>query len=200
MPLSDGAGGPITTPLPLSAFEHENARQSLLEHFGAVTLEPFGCANLPLAIKAAGAIIEYLTQTQRGSLRELDSLNTYSTRLIYDPGLPDPAEFGAFPGVVGWGSPGLSLFSTVDLTRTPMGGRLLRRWLGQPLLDISELIRRQDAVGFFHSNLMRRENTLALLSRITDLERVLNRIRTGVASPRELLGLKSSLEGGLGPP
>ena len=199
MPLSDGAGGPITTPLPLSAFEHENARQSLLEHFGAVTLEPFGCANLPLAIKAAGAIIEYLTQTQRGSLRELDSLNTYSTGSFMTLDYQTRRNLELFQGGR-WGSPGLSLFSTIDLTRTPMGGRLLRRWLGQPLLDISELIRRQDAVGFFHSNLMRRENTLALLSRITDLERVLNRIRTGVASPRELLGLKASLEAASGLP
>ena len=197
--LSNGAGGPITTPLPSSAFEHENARQSLLDHFGVVTLEPFGCANLPLAIKAAGAIVEYLTRTQRGSLRELDSLNTYSTGSFMTLDYQTRRNLELFQGGR-WGSAGLSLFSTIDLTRTPMGGRLLRRWLGQPLLDIGELTGRQDAVGFFHSNLMRRENTLALLSRITDLERVLNRIRTGVASPRELLGLKASLEAAAGLP
>ena len=197
--LSDGSGGPITTPLPLSAFDHENAHRSLLDHFGVVTLEPFGCANLPLAIRAAGAIVEYLTQTQRGSLKELDSLNTYSTSSFMTLDYQTRRNLELFQGGR-WGSDGLSLFSTIDLTRTPMGGRLLRRWLGQPLLDIGELTRRQDAVGFFHSNLMRRENTLALLSRITDLERVLNRIRTGVASPRELLGLKASLEAAAGLP
>ena len=193
MSSPDGDDGPVTTALRLSAFEHENARQSLLNHFGVTTLEFFGCANLPLAVRAAGAIIEYLAQTQRGSLRELDSLSTYSTGSFMTLDYQTRRNLELFQGGR-WGNGGLSLFSTIDLTRTPMGGRLLRRWLGQPLLDIGELTRRQDAVSFFHSNLMRRENTRDLLSRITDLERVLNRIRTGVALPRELLGLKASLE------
>ena len=79
-----------------------------------------------------------------------------------------------------------------------MGGRLLRRWLGQPLLDIEELTRRQDAVAFFHDSLLIRESTMTLLSQVTDLERVMNRIRLGVAAPRELASLKASLEAASG--
>ena len=189
-----GADGEYTvTPFSSSAFDYENARQLLLDHFGVITLEPFGCAGLPLAVRAAGAVLEYLTQTQRGSLEELDSLNTYSTSAFVNLDHQTRRNLELFQGGR-WGTTGPSLYSTLDLTRTPMGGRLLRRWLGQPLLDIDELDRRQDAVAFFHVNLLRRENTLDLLSQITDMERVLNRVRLGVATPRELVTLKTSLE------
>ncbi len=189
-----GAGGEYTvTPFASSAFDYENARQLLLDHFGVITLEPFGCAGLPLAVRAAGAILEYLIQTQRDSLQELDSLSTYSTSTFVNLDHQTRRNLELFQGGR-WGATGPSLYSTLDLTRTPMGGRLLRRWLGQPLLDIDELGRRQDAVAFFHVNLLRRENTLDLLSRITDMERVLNRVRLGVATPRELVTLKMSLE------
>ena len=72
-------GGYTITPFAPSAFEYENSRQAILDHFGVVTLEPFGCANLPLAVGAAGAVVEYLGQTRRSSLGELAALNTYST-------------------------------------------------------------------------------------------------------------------------
>ena len=186
-------GGFAATPLPMSVFEHGIARQLLLDHFGVVTLEPFGCAGLPLAIRAAGAVLEYVSRTQRSSLEQLDSLGTYSTSSYMTLDQQTRRNLELFQGGR-WGSGGPSLFSTLDLTRTPMGGRLLRRWLGQPLLDMGELIVRQDGVAFFHGNLMRRENTVGLLSRVSDLERVLNRIRLGVAVPRELVTLKASLE------
>ena len=195
--LGAGAGEYTVTPLHQAIFDYENARQLLLDHFGVVTLEPFGCANLPLAVRAAGAIVEYLTQTQRSSLGELDTLNTYSTSAFMTLDHQTRRNLELFQGGR-WGSVGPSLYSTLDLTRTPMGGRLLRRWLGQPLLEIDGLTRRQDTVAFFHTNLLRRETTLTLLSQITDLERVLNRIRLGVAAPRELVTLKASLEAASG--
>ena len=187
-----GAGEYTVSTLSPSAFEHGSARQLLLDHFGVVTLEPFGCAHLPHAVRAAGAIVEYLTQTQRGSLGEIDTLNTYSNDTFMTLDHQTRRNLELFHGGR-WDSGGPSLYSTLDLTRTPMGGRLLRRWLGQPLLDLVELTRRQDAVAFFHGNLLRREHTLSLLSRFTDLERVLNRIRLGLAAPRELEALKTSL-------
>ena len=170
------------TPMPQSAFDYENARQTLLDHFGVATLEPFGCAGLPLAVRAAGAIVRYLLETQLSSLGELSSLSTYSTSNFMTIDVQTRRNLELFQEGR-WGTSGPSLLSTLDLTRTPMGGRLLRRYVGQPILELEELISRQEGVSFFHSNLLRRENSLGLLSRIGDLERILNRIRTFVPPP-----------------
>ena len=175
-----------------SIFHPEEARQRLLEHFGVVTLEPLGCENLPQAIGAAGAVVDYLSQTQPISLKEITSLKTYSTTtfMSLDPQTQRNLELfqsgrcGANP---------LSLLSVLDLTRTPMGGRLLRKWLGQPLLDLTQLGKRLEGVALFHVNLLRRQRTRECLSDIVDLERLLSRIRLNTASPREVVTLKKGL-------
>ena len=185
--------GRMVTPLPASAFALESARRVLLDHFQVVTLESFGCAGLPLAAGAAGAIVEYLGQTQRGALTELRGLSTYSTGSFMVLDTQTRRNLDLFKANR-WDGTGPTLYSCLDLTRTAMGGRLLRRWLGQPLLDVQELQRRQEAVAFFHSALARRERTLALFSKIADLERAINRVRLGVAAPREVLSLQAGLE------
>ena len=193
----EGWSGEYTvTPLPVRSFQLENARRALLDHFAVVSLEPFGCESLPLATRAAGAIVDYLSQTQRDSLGELTGLNTYSTSSYMTMDRQTRRNLELFEGGR-WGTGGPSLYSTLDLTRTPMGGRLLRRWLGQPLRDIQELVHRQDAVEYFHANIAVREQVTGTLARISDLERVSNRIRLGVAAPRELVGLKGGLEAAL---
>ncbi len=173
-------------------FELETARQLLLDHFGASSLEGYGCAHLSLAIRAAGAIIHYLGETQKGALGQLTRLSTYTTEsfMILDPQTRRNLElFHTFrQGTAG------SLLSIIDLTKTAMGGRLLRRWLGQPLLDITQLNQRLDAVAWFHDSAGRRTKTLTSLSQIADLERLINRIKSGIATPREVISLRRSLE------
>ena len=78
-----------------------------------------------------------------------------------------------------------SLLSIIDLTKTPMGGRLLKKWLGQPLLDIKQLERRQQAVTWFQSP--QRAEVISLLSKLSDVERLINRVRAFIATPRELV-------------
>jgi DNA mismatch repair protein MutS len=85
-----------------------------------------------------------------------------------------------------------SLLSVIDLTRTPMGGRLLKKWLGQPLLDTGKLEQRQQAVSCFHSP--RRTEVTSLLGKLSDIERLINRVRADIATPRELVALRRSLE------
>ncbi|GAH00023.1 unnamed protein product, partial [marine sediment metagenome] len=87
-----------------------------------------------------------------------------------------------------------SLLSIIDLTRTAMGGRLLRRWLGQPLLDIKELNKRQDAIAWFTDNTLARRQAISLLGEVADIERLINRVKGGIAVPRELIALRRSLE------
>jgi len=174
-------------------FESEAACQLLLDHFGASSLEGYGCAHLPLAIRAAGAIVHYLGQTQKGALEQLTRLATYSTQsfMALDPQTRRNLElFQSIRLGITTGS----LLSVIDMTKTAMGGRLLRKWLGQPLLDITLLEQRLDAVAWFYSGAGRRAKAIALLGQIADLERLVNRIGGGIANPRELIALRRGLE------
>jgi len=174
-------------------FELEVAQKTMLDHFGVATLDGFGCGHLPLSIRAAGAIIYYLQETQKGVLGQLSRLTTYSTDafMALDVQTQRNLElfFSSRSGTVGG-----SLLGVIDLTRTAMGGRLLKRWLGQPLLDITELNKRQDAIGWFCDNTLARNQTISLLGEVADLERLINRIKGGIAAPRELVALRRSLE------
>ncbi len=93
-----------------------------------------------------------------------------------------------------YGNASGSLLSAIDLTRTAMGGRLLKKWLGQPLLDITELTRRQDATTWFTDNTLARNQVITLVNGVVDLERLINRVRGEIAIPRELVTLRHSLE------
>jgi len=173
-------------------FELEPASQLLLEHFGTTSLEAYGCSRLPLATGAAGAIIRYLQDTQRGSLAQITALSTYNTEsyMVLDPQTRRNLElFRTF----GHGTNG-SLLSVVDRTETSMGGRLLQRWLGQPSLDISAIKQRLDAVSWFHGSAGRRAKVAASLGQVADLERVINRVRSSIVQSREMVSLRRSLE------
>lgn len=184
--------GPSVTPLEPNLLSSDTARRNLLEHFHVGTLEAFGCENLPLATQAAGGLLGYLQDTQKDTIVHLTSFNTYTPEryMNLDPQTRRNLELfnaGRFGG-------GTALIDILDQTRTPMGGRLLRRWLGQPLLDKVELERRLDVVDWLHTSSTRREETSKLLASISDLERLVNRIYSGVALPRELVTLRHSLD------
>ncbi|MCI0787095.1 MAG: DNA mismatch repair protein MutS [Chloroflexi bacterium] len=186
-----GGFGHITS-LDPEAFRLDAARRALLDHYGILSLEAFGCEDLPLAIRAAGAIVHYLAQTQKAGNVRLANLAVYSTSgymtldtqtrrnlELFQAGRQDSREH--------------SLLATLDQTRTAMGGRLLRRWLGQPLLELEELERRLDAVQFFFDDGFRRSNTGSLLAQIPDLARIMGRVNANIVAPRELLALKTGL-------
>jgi DNA mismatch repair protein MutS len=174
-------------------FELEVAGQTLLDHFGVASLEGYGCAHLPLAVSAAGAIIHYVAETQKGGLGQLTRLATYSTDNFMALDVQTQRNLELFQSARTGATAG-SLLSVIDLTRTPMGGRLLKRWLGQPLLDLPELIRRQDAIGWFVDRSLARNQTISRLGGVADLERLINRVRGEIAIPRELVTLRRSLE------
>ena len=185
--------GTMLTPLAADAFHADWARETLLRHFGVASLESFGCEGLELAVRAAGAVIDYLEQTQRSAVGQINTLYTYSTAdyMVLDAQTRRNLEL--YEGGR-WGSVNASLLSVLDVTRTSMGGRLLRRWLGQPLLDVERLVRRQDAVEWFHRSALRRERVVLLLEAVSDMERLVNRVRGHSATPRDLVGLANSLE------
>ncbi|MBC7227694.1 MAG: DNA mismatch repair protein MutS [Thermoflexales bacterium] len=181
------------TPYPAYRFEPGTARQSLLDHFGVATLEGFGCEGKPLAIRAAGAILQYLQETQKGALAQLATLRTYSTDrfLVMDPTTRRNLELTESlreRRVQG------SLLGVLDRTLTPMGGRLLRARIAQPLVDREEIERRLDEVERFVQDGVLRARVREALRDMPDLERLVNRVVGGVATPRDLVGIRRALE------
>jgi DNA mismatch repair protein MutS len=174
-------------------FSREVVMDTLLQHFHATTLEGYGCAHLPLAISAAGALIHYVGETQKEALPQLTRLTTYSTESFMVLDGQTCRNLEVFRGGR-WGESPQSLLAIMDLTKTSMGGRLMKNWLGHPLLDIVELKERQDIVAWFYHDSLVRQEILSILKEIADVERIINRVRSGKVIPRELLTLRDSLE------
>ena len=174
-------------------FDMNHALDTLYRHFGVSTLDGYGCGHLPLAICAAGAILAYIKETQPAVLGHLTALSTYSTESFMALDYQTQKNLELFQSSR-LGTAEGSLLSVIDMTRTPMGSRLLKRWLGQPLLDITELVKRQDAIAWFLSNSAVRKQAISSLSKLADIERLINRVRSNLSTPRELLSLKHSLK------
>ncbi|MGC8786302.1 MAG: DNA mismatch repair protein MutS, partial [Anaerolineae bacterium] len=174
-------------------FDLGNAQHALLEHFGVASLDGYGCAGLPLAISAAGAIVQYLQETQKATLQQLTQLSTYSTQafMTLDAATRRNLELMS---TIRSGTVRGSLLGVLDDTQTAMGSRLLRQWLSQPLLDVAALERRLDGVQAFYDDIPRRTALRALLKRIADMERLTNRVVQRIATPRDLIGLRDSLQ------
>ena len=183
----------VLTPRDTASFSPHMAHRVLLEHFGVASLDAYGCEGRDLATAAAGAIVGYLGETHRAALGQLVGLRTYSSDdfMVLDPQTRrnlDLFQSGR------WGERQDSLVAVLDTTKTPMGARLLRRWVAEPLLDLAALGRRHDAVGWFQESTVRRQRLQADLGEVADLERALHRIGAGVALPREVVALRRSLE------
>jgi len=185
--------GVCVTALEPQAFEVARAREALCQRFRVATLEGFGCAHMDLALRAAGAIVHYLGQTcpqALEGLREPSPLSP-SSLLGLDPDtcrhleLLRNARTGEVTGSLLW---------ALDRTRTPMGGRLLRRRLLQPLADLRAIEERLDRVEALVRSPQLRRRLHQLLGRIGDVERLVARLRHRTATPRELLSLAEALQ------
>ena len=176
-----------------STFDERDARERLLSHFGVHSLEPFGCQDMPLAISAAGAVLAYLQETQRGALTQIQTLATRQTAetMILDPQTVRTLEL--FEGSSGGTREG-SLLGLLDTTQTPMGRRLLRQWLGRPLLNRAAITERHDNVEALVDDPMLRARLRAAMHGLPDLERLINFIRTGGAAPRDIVAVRHGLD------
>jgi DNA mismatch repair protein MutS len=174
-------------------FDLETARQAVLDHFGVRSVDGFGLAGQPLALRAAGGLLHYLTETQRARLEQLTSLRTYSTLqfMTLDPATRRNLELTE---TLRWGAIQGSLLGVLDATVTSMGGRLLRRWINQPLLDLAQLNERLDTLEALYDDTPARTRLRILLKDVADLERLTSRVVQGIARPRDLLGICRSLE------
>ena len=184
---------PSITQLGREALDDELAAEELLRHFGASTLEAYGCARLPFAVCSAGAILRYLGENQPAVLPQVTQLSTSdgTAWMTLDPQTQRNLEL--FEAGRRGGREG-SLLSIIDETRTPMGARLLRQWLGRPLITVQAIDGRLDSVQWFFERGARRSQLLSALAKVGDLERLITRAGAGTASPRDIALVRKGLE------
>ena len=182
----------VTTLVDISNFDPSNSVTKIKKFFGVDTLEPFGCDHLPLATQASAAIIEYLEIHQKEALLGMTNLQTYSVDeyMVLDRQTRRNLELFLAGR---WDASESSLFSVLDRTSTPMGGRLLQAWIGKPLLNVEEISIRQEAVSWFFDSETRRRSVIQLLKNISDLERLSTKVATRRATPRDLIGIVNSV-------
>jgi DNA mismatch repair protein MutS len=196
--FANGLPGHIT-PWPAWRFEPGRAQESLLAHFDVSTLDGFGLKNHSLAVRAAGGILQYIKETEPAALSLLTSLRVYNLGefMTLDAATRRNLELTETlrqsPGQILRGDAKGSLLGILDKTITPMGKRLLRQWVSQPLLDVEKIRQRQDGVEQFFADGMTRTELRAALKPLADLERITNRLLAGYAQPRDLVALRETL-------
>ena len=173
-------------------FDYKNAYTTLINHFGVISLDGFGCAELKAGITAAGAVISYLRDTQKRMLPHIKPPKTFfvSDYMVLDSvtvrnleifnNIRDGTQRGTLVGVL-------------DKTRTGMGSRRLKKNLQFPLLDTGEIKRREEVVNEFYADILLRESLKDVFSEVYDVERIISRIAFGNANGKDLVLLKRSL-------
>jgi DNA mismatch repair protein MutS len=173
-------------------FDYKTAYTTLINHFGVISLDGFGCRELKAGITAAGAVISYLRDTQKRILAHIKPPKTFfvSDYMVLDSvtvrnleifnNIRDGTQRGTFVNVL-------------DKTLTGMGSRLLKKSLQFPLLDTGEIKRREEVVTEFYADILLRESLKAVFREIYDIERIISRVSYGNANARDLISLKRSL-------
>ena len=171
-------------------FTDQTARQKLLKHFGTKNLKGFGVDHLTNGVVAAGAILQYLEITQHTQINHITSL----ARIEEDKYVRmDRFTIRSLELIAPMNEDGSSLLNVIDNTITPMGGRMLRRWMVFPLKDEKPINERLDVVDYFFREPDFRECINEQFHRIGDLERIISKVAVGRVSPREVVQLKNAL-------
>ena len=171
-------------------FTEQNSRQKLLKHFGTKSLKGFGVEHLKEGIIASGAILQYLEITEHTHINHITSL----ARLEADKYVRmDRFTIRSLELLAPMQEEGRSLLSVIDRTVTPMGGRMLRRWLVFPLKEVVPINERLDMVDYFFKDLNFQSTVDEQLHRMGDLERIASKIAVGRVTPREMVQLKWAL-------
>jgi len=180
------------TPVQDWTFEFAGASQLLKDHFRVQTLDGYGLHGQDIAIATAGGVLQYLRQTQKNSLSQLTQIRWYSTDsfMVLDQFTRRNLEITQ---TIRSGKTKGSLLGVIDKTKTAMGARLLRTWMNQPLLDLNRLNARLNAVESLSEDDILRLELQEALVRVSDMERLVNRILMDRANARDLLALRDSL-------
>ncbi|MBN2018792.1 MAG: DNA mismatch repair protein MutS [Sedimentisphaerales bacterium] len=194
--LAKGIGeltGAAITERPGWYFDPYQAKQRLLKHFGTTTLEGFGITDTNgIILPPAGALIEYLNETQKTTLAHISSIKKVSRKKFLQIDYTSLHGLEILRTIRTEGAKG-TLLDTLDQTLTPMGGRMFRNWLCRPLCDLQAIESRQDAVAELKDSDNQLALTRKLLADIADPERIAARIATARAMPRDLVALAQTL-------
>ena len=172
-------------------FTEQSARQKLLKHFGTKSLKGFGVDHLHSGVVAAGAIMQYLEITQHTNISHITSLSRIEEEKYVRL---DKFTIRSLELLAPMQEDGAGLLNVIDRTVTPMGGRMLRRWVVFPLKDESPIKQRLDIVEHFFREPEVRDAIDEQLHRIGDLERIVSKVAVGRVTPREIVQLKVALE------
>ena len=172
-------------------FQPEYANETLQNHFEVKTLKGFGIEDLKNGIIAAGAVLYYLSETQHNQLKHIQAISRIAEDnyvwmdrfTVRNLELYNPNSINA-----------ITLLDIIDKTISPMGGRLLKRWLALPLKNIEDIKNRHELVKFFIDSDDFSKTVTYQLKQISDIERLISKVATGKASPREIVNLKNSLK------
>src|SRR5579884_860307 len=191
LPFSPGEA--FVTPFEPRFFSFPVATRCIIEHYSLRSLDGQPYAGLPLAIGAAGALLAYLAQTQRALLPQLRPITLHAPEdhMVLDG--PTRRNLELDHTMRGGAAEG-SLLWVLDRTRTAMGARLLRRWVSSPLLQIAPLVQRQEAVATLIENTPLRQQLVAALAHLPDLERLTGKVLQSTATPRDLVALRTALQ------
>ena len=189
-PLLDANPRAIVTRVDSWKWELERCREILTDVFAVLTLEALEIEKEPGCVRACGVLFDYLRETQKDFMPEVEFPKYYDTvdYMKIDEWTARNLELRSSTQ----GSQEHSLLGVMDETRSPMGARLLRRWMSYPLLDAEKIEKRQEAVGELLESLSAREDLMEALGKVGDLERLIHRIETPSARPRDLASLRDS--------
>jgi DNA mismatch repair protein MutS len=173
-------------------FQYDYGFDKLIQHFKTQSLKGFGVDQMSIGILSAGAVMHYLNETQKANLAHIQKIVPYAVdeTIVLDSATKRNLEITSSLG----GSPDGTLFSVLDKTNTPMGGRLLKKWVSNPLKKIEQIHWRTNGVTTLVGSSSLRTSLQTELSEIGDMERLIARIATSRANPREILALKRILQ------
>jgi DNA mismatch repair protein MutS len=180
------------TKRPEHTFHFETAREALLDHFQTLNLAGFGAEHMRSGVNAAGALLQYVLETQKTSCAHIEKIIPVNLEDVLIVDEPSRRNLELTQTIVGSSRQG-SLLDTLDYSSTPMGARLLRRRLLFPLRDVESIRARLQAVELLFKDLGLRENLRTLLAEVYDLERLNSRVVLGNANPRDLLAIRNTL-------
>jgi DNA mismatch repair protein MutS len=193
LPVLNALSNRSITFIPDSAFEYGRGRQRLIDQFNTLSLEGFGCEPLKAGVRAAGALVYYIRKTQKQKIEHLSAIESYSLSNYL---IIDDISFRNLEIIknIRTGSKQGTLLGIMDQTVTAMGGRLLKRWIRYPLMDVPEILSRQDAVEEAKNSISVRRNIREKMKSVYDLERLGSKIAMGQCNARDLIALKQSLK------